>query len=145
MDGEQEIKRFNILDGLGLLLVRRAGVKVGWISARMSAATTQRARDLGIEFLHQQEGSKVKAVEAILDQSRLTWGQVCYVGDDILDLGPLQRAVVAVAVANAVPEVKAMADYVTRARGGQGAVREVVELILKAQNKWRPLVEEHLT
>jgi 3-deoxy-D-manno-octulosonate 8-phosphate phosphatase (KDO 8-P phosphatase) len=144
MGGAHELKRFNIRDGLGLLLLRRAGVRVGWVSARSSLATTQRAKDLKIDFLHQREGSKVEAIEAILARTRLVWEEVCYVGDDIVDLGALQRAGVAVAVANAVEEVKAIADYVTRAGGGHGAVREVVELILKAQHKWPHLLEAHL-
>jgi len=143
MGGAHELKRFSILDGLGLLLLQRAGVRVGWVSARASAATTQRARDLKIDFLHQREGSKVAAVETILAHAGLTWADACYIGDDIVDLGALKRAGVAVAVANAVAEVKAMADYVTSASGGHGAVREVVELILKAQHKWRRLVVEH--
>ena len=144
LGGERETKRFNILDGLGLLLLRRAGVRVGWVSARASLATTQRARDLKIDFLHQAEGSKVEAIEAILARAGLAWDEVCYIGDDIVDLGALQQAGVAVAVANAVAEVRAVADYVTRRRGGHGAVREVVELILKAQDKWQGLVAEHL-
>ena len=144
LGGERETKRFNILDGLGLLLLRRAGMRVGWVSARASLATTQRARDLKIDFLHQAEGSKVEAIEAILARAGLAWDEVCYIGDDIVDLGALQQAGVAVAVANAVAEVRAVADYVTRRRGGHGAVREVVELILKAQDKWQGLVAEHL-
>jgi len=144
LGGERETKRFNILDGLGLLLLRRAGVRVGWVSARASLATTQRARDLKIDFLHQAEGSKVEAIEAILARAGLAWDEVCYIGDDIVDLGALQQAGVAVAVANAVAEVRAVADYVTRRRGGHGAVREVVELILKAQDKWQGLVAEYL-
>ena len=144
LGGERETKRFNILDGLGLLLFRRAGMRVGWVSARASLATTQRARDLKIDFLHQAEGSKVEAIEAILARAGLAWDEVCYIGDDIVDLGALQQAGVAVAVANAVAEVRAVADYVTRRRGGHGAVREVVELILKAQDKWQGLVAEYL-
>jgi 3-deoxy-D-manno-octulosonate 8-phosphate phosphatase (KDO 8-P phosphatase) len=79
-------------------------------------------------------------VERLLAKTGFRWEEVCYMGDDIVDLGVLQRAGVAVAVANAVAEARAVADYITRAGGGQGAVREVVELILKAQNKWRRIV-----
>ena len=133
-----EFKQFNIQDGLGLVLFRRAGLKIGWVSARPSVATELRARELKINFLVQQKDrlSKVAAVEKLLRQTGLTWDEVCFVGDDIVDLGPLQRAGLAVAVANAVPEAKAMAHLVTRAAGGRGAVREVVEMILKAQEKW---------
>jgi 3-deoxy-D-manno-octulosonate 8-phosphate phosphatase (KDO 8-P phosphatase) len=141
--GAKELKRFNIRDGLGLVILRRQGVKVGWISHRPSAATAQRARELKIDFLRQEKGSKVCVVESLLAQTGFRWDEVCYIGDDILDLGVLKRAGVAVAVADGVPEARAAADYVTRAAGGQGAVREVAELILKAQDKWEGMVAEH--
>jgi 3-deoxy-D-manno-octulosonate 8-phosphate phosphatase (KDO 8-P phosphatase) len=136
--GAGEFKPFNIQDGFGLVLLRRAGLKIGWVSARPSAATALRARELKINFLIQQKDrfSKVAAVEKLLVQEKLSWDEVCFVGDDIVDLGPLRRAGVAVAVANAVREAKAAAHLVTRAAGGRGAVREVVEMILKAQGKW---------
>jgi 3-deoxy-D-manno-octulosonate 8-phosphate phosphatase (KDO 8-P phosphatase) len=140
--GEQEIKRFNIRDGLGLVRLRGAGLKTGWVSSRPSAATTRRARELKIDFLRQEKGSKVSVVERLLAQTGLRWDEVCYMGDDIVDLGVLKRAGVAVAVANGVAEARAAADYVTRADGGHGAVREVIEMILKAQNKWRRIVTE---
>jgi 3-deoxy-D-manno-octulosonate 8-phosphate phosphatase (KDO 8-P phosphatase) len=138
----REIKRFNIQDGLGLVFLRRAGIKTGWISSRPSPATTLRARELKIGFLVQQKDhlGKVGAVENLLRRTKLGWGAVCYVGDDVVDLGPLRRAGVAVAVANAIHEVKAVAHYVTQAAGGHGAVREAVEMILKAQGKWDPLI-----
>jgi 3-deoxy-D-manno-octulosonate 8-phosphate phosphatase (KDO 8-P phosphatase) len=98
---------------------------------------------LKIDFLHQSKGSKVRAIEEMLARTGLDWDEVCYAGDDIVDLGPLKRAGVAVAVANAVPEVLAAAHYVTRASGGQGAVREIAEMILKAQDKWQQLIAEH--
>ena len=141
--GPQEVKRFNIRDGLGLVRLRRAGLKVGWISGRSSPATTRRARELKIDFLRQEKGSKVCVVESLLAQTGFRWDEVCYMGDDIIDLGVLKRAGVAVAVANGVAEARAAADYVTRADGGQGAVREVVELILKAQNQWERIVAEY--
>lgn len=143
VSGGQELKRFNIQDGLGLVALRKSGIKVGWVSSRPSRATAQRAADLKIDFLHQSKGSKVKAIEEILARTGLDWDQVCYAGDDIVDLGPLKRAGVAVAVANAVPEVLAAAHYVTRASGGQGAVREIAEMILKAQDKWQQLIADH--
>jgi 3-deoxy-D-manno-octulosonate 8-phosphate phosphatase (KDO 8-P phosphatase) len=141
--GTEEVKRFNIRDGLGLVTLRHEGLKVGWISSRPSPATARRARELKIDFLRQEKGSKVCVVESLLTQSGFRWDEVCYVGDDIVDLGVLKRAGVAVAVANGVAEARAVADYVTRAGGGRGAVREVVELILKAQSKWSRLVAEH--
>ena len=143
--GEREFKRFNIRDGLGLVLARRAGLKVGWVSARPSLATKLRADELKIDFLVQQGDatSKTAAIELLLGQERLNWTQVCFVGDDIIDLGPLTRAGLAIAVGDAVPEAKAAAHHVTQAPGGRGAVREAVELILRAQGKWSPFVEKY--
>jgi len=141
--GAEEIKQFNIRDGLGLVALRRAGLKVGWVSNRPSPATARRARELKIDFLRQQKGGKVDAVESLLAQTGFRWDEVCYVGDDIVDLGVLKRAGVAVAVADAVAEARAVADYVTGVGGGRGAVREVVELILKAQRRWPGVVAEH--
>ena len=139
----REFKEFHIRDGLGLRLLQRAGIKVGWISNRPSTATQQRADELKVDFLYQAKGSKVDAVEAILKRAGLDWDDVCYMGDDVVDLGALKRAGLAIGVPSAIDEVKDLADYVTRAEGGQGAVREAVGLILKAQNKWQPLVLEY--
>jgi 3-deoxy-D-manno-octulosonate 8-phosphate phosphatase (KDO 8-P phosphatase) len=143
--GEREFKRFNIRDGLGIVLARRAGLKVGWVSARPSLATKLRADELKIDFLVQQGDaiSKTAAIEQLLAQVRLNWSETCFVGDDIIDLGPLKRAGLAVAVGDAVPEAKQAAHYTTKAVGGRGAVREAVELILKAQGKWAQFVENY--
>jgi 3-deoxy-D-manno-octulosonate 8-phosphate phosphatase (KDO 8-P phosphatase) len=142
MGDGHEFKRFNIQDGLGLRLLQKQGIRVGWVSARPSPVTRQRADDLKVDFLHQDQGSKVTAVEAILKRAGLRWEETGFVGDDVVDLGALKRAGLAVAVANAIDEAKALAHYVTRAAGGQGAVREIATLILKAQGKWTPLVKE---
>jgi 3-deoxy-D-manno-octulosonate 8-phosphate phosphatase (KDO 8-P phosphatase) len=103
----------------------------------------QRARELQIDFLIQSDGGKVAGVEAILRRAGLGWADVCYVGDDVVDVGVLQRAGVGVAVADAVREARAAARYVTRAPGGLGAVREVAELILKARNRWGAVVARY--
>lgn len=136
----REYKAFNIQDGLGMLLLKRSGIKVGWISNRPSAVTKQRAAELKIDFLHQDKETKVSAAEAILAEAKVGWQDVCFMGDDVVDLGVLRRAGVAVAVANAIREAKAMAHYVTKAEGGHGAVREVARMILVAQRKWNPLI-----
>jgi 3-deoxy-D-manno-octulosonate 8-phosphate phosphatase (KDO 8-P phosphatase) len=140
--GEREFKRFNIRDGLGLVLARRAGLKVGWVSARPSAATQMRAQELKIDFLVQQGDhiSKTGAIEKLLAQEKLDWKEVCFVGDDVVDLGPLAHAGFGVAVADARPQVIAAADFTTRAAGGRGAVRETIEMILQAQGKWEPII-----
>jgi 3-deoxy-D-manno-octulosonate 8-phosphate phosphatase (KDO 8-P phosphatase) len=126
-------------------LLRRAGFKTGWVSSRPSPATKMRARELKIDFLVQQKDrlSKVASVEKLLAREKLSWDEVCFVGDDIVDLGPLKRAGLAVAVANGIREVKAAAHYVTCARGGHGAIREIVEMILRAQGKWDSFVAHY--
>src|SRR5271165_3356090 len=139
---DREIKRFHIRDGLGLMMLREHGIKVGWVSNRPSLATTLRAEELRIDFLEQAKGNKVLAVEKILARTGLKWEEICYMGDDVVDLGVLRRAGVAATVADAIVEAKAASHYVTRADGGRGGVREVVELILKAQNHWQKLVAE---
>jgi 3-deoxy-D-manno-octulosonate 8-phosphate phosphatase (KDO 8-P phosphatase) len=138
-----ELKRFGIRDGLALKFLQRHGIRVGWVSRRPSDATRQRAADLKIDFLVQLDGGKVAAVESILRKSGLTWSQVCFVGDDIVDVGVLKQAGVGVAVADGVAEARAGAAYVTTAPGGQGAIREVAELILKAQGKWDRVIAEY--
>ena len=143
--GKREFNRFNIRDGLGIVLARRAGLKVGWVSARPSLATKLRAEELKIDFLVQQGDniSKTAAVETLLAQEKLNWSEVCFVGDDIIDLGPLKRAGLAIVVGDGMAEAKAAAHYVTKNPGGHGAVREAVELILKAQNQWTQFVEKY--
>jgi 3-deoxy-D-manno-octulosonate 8-phosphate phosphatase (KDO 8-P phosphatase) len=143
--GEREFKRFNIRDGLGLVLARRAGLKVGWVSARPSVATKMRAEELKIDFLVQQGDAtgKTAAIEELLAREKFSWAETCFVGDDIIDLGPLTRAGLAVAVGDGVAEARAAAHYVTGAAGGRGAVREAVELILQAQGKWPAFVAKY--
>ena len=143
MGAGAETKRFNIRDGLGLKFLQRHGIKVGWVSRRPSRATRQRAENLKIDFLDQTDAGKVAAVESILRQTGLNWPAVCYVGDDVVDVGVLRRAGFGAAVADGVAEAKAAADYVTKAPGGHGAVREVVELILKTQDKWKQVLAEY--
>ena len=143
MGGGMEMKRFNIRDGLSLKFLQLQGIKVGWVSRRPSSATQQRADNLNIDFLVQHEGGKIEGVESILRQTALKWADVCYVGDDIVDIAVLERAGLGVAVGDGVAEAKAAADYVTKAHGGDGAIREIVEMILKAQNKWKHVVSEY--
>jgi 3-deoxy-D-manno-octulosonate 8-phosphate phosphatase (KDO 8-P phosphatase) len=135
----ESLKVFHIHDGLGLRLLKRAGLKLGVISGRQSAALEVRARELGVDFLFQGNDAKLGAYEEILAAAGLTDEQVAYVGDDLPDLPLLGRVGLAVAVADAVDEVRAAAHYVTARPGGGGAVREVAELILKAQGSWEGL------
>lgn len=140
---EHEVKRFHIRDGLGLVMLRDEGIKIGWVSKRQSLATTLRAKELKVDYLEQNPGEKVPVVEALLARTGFKWEETCFMGDDIVDLGVLKRAGLAATVADALPEAKAVSHYITSAAGGRGAVREVVELILKAQNRWQKLVDKH--
>ena len=132
----QEMKSFHSHDGAGLKLAIIAGLKTGIITGRVSHAVTRRAGELGMEFVYQNRPEKLPAYEEILQRAGVRDAEVAYVGDDLPDLPLLRRAGLAIAVANAAPEAKKAAHYVTRACGGEGAAREVVELILKAQGKW---------
>jgi len=135
-----ELKIFNSQDGAGIKLAGRMGIRTGMITGRDSPATLRRGRESSMEFVVQGVPQKLDAYKAVLTRAGVTDEEVAYVGDDLPDLPLLSRAGLAVAVANAVPEVKRVAHYVTSARGGEGAVREVVELILKAQGKWEKAI-----
>jgi 3-deoxy-D-manno-octulosonate 8-phosphate phosphatase (KDO 8-P phosphatase) len=131
-----EIKGFSAYDGAGLKLARAAGLRTGLITGRESTAVAQRARECEIEFVYQHRATKLGALEEILQATGANDEEVTYVGDDLPDLPVMQRVGLAVAVANAVPEVLRAAHFVTKRSGGEGAVREVIELIVKAQGKW---------
>ncbi|MCL6482150.1 MAG: HAD hydrolase family protein [Firmicutes bacterium] len=135
-----EMKAFHAFDGAGLKLARAAGIRTGLITGRDSAATERRAREVGMDFVLQKQAEKLPAYERIVRAAGVHEEEVAYIGDDLPDLPVLARAGLAVAVANAAPEVKRAAHYVTQRAGGAGAVREVVELILKAQGKWQAAV-----
>jgi 3-deoxy-D-manno-octulosonate 8-phosphate phosphatase (KDO 8-P phosphatase) len=131
-----EIKGFSAYDGAGLKLARAAGLRTGLITGRESSAVSQRARECEIEFVYQHRATKLGALEEILEATGVSPQEVAYVGDDLPDLPVMQRVGLAAAVANAVPEVKRAAHFLTKRAGGEGAVREVIELIVKAQGKW---------
>lgn len=135
-----EAKGFNIMDGLGLNLLRGAGIGVGIITGRTSDVVALRARELGVTHLVQGCDDKAAAAGEILEREGLPWEALAYVGDDLIDLGVLTRAGLAVAPPGGAPEVRAVAHHVTGAAAGRGAVREVCELILKARELWEPAV-----
>ena len=139
-----EQKAFHVHDGLGLELWHRAGLKSGIISGRRSDVVEQRARDLKIEFVRQGVERKLGSFEALLKEAGVEDSEVAYVGDDLNDIPLLRRAELAVAVANASEETRSIAHLVTRAPGGFGAVREVIEIILKAQGRWTDVTEKYL-
>jgi 3-deoxy-D-manno-octulosonate 8-phosphate phosphatase (KDO 8-P phosphatase) len=137
-----EMKAFHSQDGAGLKLARDAGLRTGVISGRDSAAVTRRAAEVGMEFVYQGRAEKLSAYEEILRVAGVRDAEVAYIGDDLPDLPVLERVGLAVAVANAVPEVRRAAHHVTRRTGGDAGVREAIEGILKAQGKWRSVADQ---
>ncbi len=141
-----ELKRFDIQDGLGLILLRSAGLPVVWLSGRSSEATALRAAELRVEELLQVPGPRKAAAFAdLLKRRGIEWEEAAFVGDDLADLPVLRKVGLPIAVANAVPEVKAVATHVTTAAGGHGAVREVVEALLRARGDWDETLARYFT
>ncbi|HEU5394240.1 MAG TPA: HAD hydrolase family protein [Candidatus Methylomirabilis sp.] len=132
----QEWKAFHVQDGFAITAGQRAGLRMALISGRTSGAVARRAAELGLAEVHQGTRDKVATYEGLLRRHGLTDAVAAFIGDDLVDLPLLRRAGLAVAVADAVPEVRAAAHYVTTAAGGRGAVREVIRLILEAQGRW---------
>ena len=139
-----ESKRYDIKDGTGIVLAQRAGIRVGFLSARMSAATHQRAVQLGVTLVHQGIASKLETYEQIADELLLDDENIAYMGDDIVDLAVLARVGLAAAPSDAVEEVRSRAHWVSDYRGGGGAARQLVELILRAQDLWELQLQEYL-
>jgi len=135
-----ESKRFDIKDGMAIVWAQRVGLRVGLLSARQSPTTPHRAAQLGIAIVHQGVASKPEAYAEILAGLGLGDAEVAYMADDIVDLAVLGRAGLSAAPRDAVAEVRARVDWVSSAKGGDGAVRELVELILRAQGRWEALV-----
>ncbi|HKP11369.1 MAG TPA: HAD hydrolase family protein, partial [Blastocatellia bacterium] len=136
LPGGDETKVFDVKDGHAIVMMHRAGIRSAIISGRQSSVVRQRAKELGIAHLHEMAWVKTGAYEEVLAEEGLTDEAVCYVGDDVVDIPLLRRAGLAIAVADAVAEVKQFAHLVTARAGGRGAVREVIEMILQAQGKW---------
>lgn len=135
-----ETKPFFIRDGIAMVWAQRAGIKVGLLSARTSATTPHRAAQLGITLVYHGVSSKLDTYERILADASLTDEDVAYMGDDIVDLAVLGRAGLAAAPSDAVREVIDVADWVSTSPAGQGAARELVEFVLRAQGLWEGVV-----
>src|SRR6059058_459276 len=140
-DNGVEVKRFHVRDGSGLKLWQLAGKRAAIVSGRSSPAVTRRAAELGVAPVLQGHPDKLAAFAAVLAETGFGPEQVCAVGDDLPDLPVLRRCGLAVAVADACPEVRAAADYVTAVPGGHGAVRDAVEWLLTLQGRWAAVVE----
>jgi 3-deoxy-D-manno-octulosonate 8-phosphate phosphatase (KDO 8-P phosphatase) len=137
-----EIKTFDAHDGQGLTLARTAGIRTGCITGRQSSALVRRAREMNMEFIYMKQPVKTQAYEEILQKAGVSESAVAYIGDDLPDLPLLRRVGLAIAVGNAVPEVKNAAHYTTKASAGHGAVREAVELILKSKGIWKAMIDQ---
>ena len=140
-----ESKVFDIKDGTGIVWAQRLGLTVGFLSARSSAATAQRAIQLGITLVHQGVANKLEAYDQIADSLMLDDSEIAYMGDDILDLPVLSRVGLATAPADAVDEVRTRVHWVAQANGGAGAARELIELILRSQGRWDSLIATYFT
>jgi len=139
-----ETKRFHIRDGAAMVWAQRAGLLIGLLSARSSGATTHRAAQLAIRLVVQGATSKLSAYERILRDTGLADNSVAYMGDDLLDLPVLTRVGLSAAPVDAAPEVRSRVHWVSTAGGGRGAVREFIEMVLRAQNRWDGVVREYL-
>jgi len=139
-----ETKRFHIRDGMGIALWQKAGYRFGIVSLRSSQVVKIRAAELGIEIVRQGTDDKLRTTREIIDELHLAPAQVCYIGDDLPDLSVVRAVGLGVAVADAAAEVRRAADYVTTAVGGSGAVRETIEMILKAQRRWEAVIQSYL-
>jgi 3-deoxy-D-manno-octulosonate 8-phosphate phosphatase (KDO 8-P phosphatase) len=138
-----ETKGFDSQDGIGLQWLSWKGIKTGVISGRLSPATEERARQCKMAYVYQGHIEKIPILQEILADAKIDASQVAYIGDDFTDLVIMRRVGLAIATANARGEVKRAAHYVTQAPGGEGAVREVVELLLKAQGRWQEILDHY--
>jgi 3-deoxy-D-manno-octulosonate 8-phosphate phosphatase (KDO 8-P phosphatase) len=139
-----ESKNFFIRDGIAMVWAQRAGIRVGLLSARMSPTTIPRAKQLGLTIIYQGVSSKADTLDRILSDEHVSASEVAYMGDDIVDLAVLSRVGLSSSPADAVAEVLAAVDFASTYGGGRGAARELVELILKAQNLWDGVVAGYL-
>lgn len=138
-----EIKRFFVQDGQGIRWLQRSGIEVGFLSGRCAQAVEMRAKELDISFIFQGINNKVEVFKEVIKQTNLHPDQVSFVGDDFIDLPLLKKVGLSISVINGHPLVQKEVDYVTRAAGGYGAVREVSELIIRAQDKWDPILKDY--
>jgi 3-deoxy-D-manno-octulosonate 8-phosphate phosphatase (KDO 8-P phosphatase) len=138
-----ETKGFDSQDGIALQWMARLGFPTGLISGRVSPATDERARQCKFKYVYQGHTEKIPIINEILADAGIDSSEVAYIGDDFTDVVVMRRVGLSIATANARPEVKEIAHYVTQAPGGQGAVREVIELLLQAQGKWSDILRHY--
>jgi len=138
-----ELKAFDVKDGFGVVRWRRAGIETVIITAKKSKVAKLRAKDMGIKRVYENSCNKLKVFKRLLKKLRLQGEEVCFMGDDLLDIPVLKQVGLSVTVPQAVQEVKEAASYVTKAEAGRGAVREICELILKSQGKWEEVTRKY--
>ena len=143
-DNGVESKFFHVRDGHGIKLLIRAGIKAALLTGRQSRVVERRAEELGISMVYQGSKNKMEIYEKILDNLSLSNHEVAFCGDDLVDLPVMRRAGLALAPADACSEVKAIAHYVCHERGGRGAAREMVELVLKGAGLWEDVVSRYM-
>lgn len=143
IENTDEQKSFHVRDGHGIVLFHRAGLRSGIISGRTSKLVERRAHELGIEFVRQGTWNKIEDFEEILEKAGTSVEETAFVGDDVTDIPLMLRTGLSVAVADAAPEAKQVAHFITNANGGFGAVREVTDFILKSQQKWDELMKRY--
>jgi 3-deoxy-D-manno-octulosonate 8-phosphate phosphatase (KDO 8-P phosphatase) len=137
-----EVKTFDAHDGQGLTLAQTAGLRTGCITGRESAALLRRAHEMKMEFIYMKQAVKMPAYEEIVQKAGVPDSAVAFIGDDLPDIPVMRRVGLAVAVGDAVPEVKEAAHYTTKAFGGAGAIREAVELVLKSKGIWEAMIDK---
>lgn len=138
-----ELKFFDVQDGFGIVLLKRAGIPSAIMTAKRSKIVSRRARDFKIDHVYQNCFDKLETFEGILKKFNLSADETCFIGDDLIDIPVLKRVGFAVSVPNAVEETRNAAHYITKARGGWGAVREICDLIIKAQGKWQDIMSRY--
>jgi 3-deoxy-D-manno-octulosonate 8-phosphate phosphatase (KDO 8-P phosphatase) len=143
-DAGQQLKRFHVRDGAGIVLWRRIGRDVAIITGKESAVVTHRAEELGIQHVYQNVGNKLEAYDQIKDELGISDSNIAYVGDDLPDLPVMRRVGVPIAVADASEEVRAIAKYVTKYPGGYGAVRDAIEFLCKEMGIWQQVLDRYL-
>ncbi|MBN1871585.1 MAG: HAD-IIIA family hydrolase [Candidatus Omnitrophica bacterium] len=141
-DGGDQLKFFSVLDGMGLALLSKSGIKSAILTAKKSRIVTERAKDMHIDRVYQDAVNKLKVFKEVLSDFKVKSDEVCFIGDDVLDIPVLRKVGLAVSVPNAVSEVKNEVHYITIKHGGKGAVREVIDMILKHQGKMDSVIKK---
>jgi len=138
-----ETKTFHVRDGMGIKLWQKTGHRFGVITARSSHIVKLRMDELGVDFIRQGTEQKLAAAQQIIEELNLEPQNVCYIGDDLTDVGLMKSIGMSASVADAAEDVKKVADYVTKSTGGKGAIRELIEMILKSQKRWNELLQSY--